>query len=193
MDGIQADLNILRRHDLQKNGYILMVGSWSLRKNLAVVGKALELIRSDTRVVFAGEGYQNIFNRKSAKGPTKNITVLGYITDEELKALYLNALGLVLPSYYEGFGLPILEAMQCGRPVLCARAASQPEVAGEAALFFDPMNARDIGKTIDRIVLDPQVRKDLTQKGYRHSKDFSWRATASQTMDAILAAVKNHP
>lgn len=193
MDRIQADLNILRRHDLQKNGYILMVGSLSLRKNLAAVGKALELIRSDTRVVFAGKGYQNIFNRKSAQGPTKNIIALGYITDEELKALYLNALGLILPSYYEGFGLPILEAMQCGCPVLCARTASLPEVAGDAALFFDPMNAIDIAKTIDRIVLDPQLRNELTQKGYQRAKDFSWRATASQTMDALLAAVKNHP
>ena len=193
MDRIQADLNILRRHGLQKKGYVLMVGSWSARKNLAAVGKALELIRSDTRVVFAGEGHQNIFNWKSAPGLTKNITALGYITDEELKALYLNALGLVLPSYYEGFGLPILEAMQCGCPVLCARAASLPVVAGDAALFFDPLNPRDIAKSIDRIILDPQLRNELTQKGYQHAKEFSWRAAATQTMDALLSAIKNHP
>lgn len=193
MDRIQADLNILRRYDLQKNGYILIVGGQSLRKNLAAVGKALELIRSGTRVVFAGEGNQNIFSRKSARGTTKNIIALGYITDEELKALYLNALGLILPSFYEGFGLPILEAMHCGCPVLCARAASLPEVAGDAALFFDPMNARNIAETVDRIVLDPQLRNKLTQKGYQRAKKFSWRSTASQTMDALLAAIKDHP
>ncbi len=193
MDRIQADLNILRRYDLQKNGYILIVGGQSLRKNLAAVGKALELIRSGTKVVFAGEGYQNIFNRKSAQGPTKNIIALGYITDEELKALYLNALGLILPSYYEGFGLPILEAMHCGCPVLCARAASLPEVAGDAALFFDPMNARDIASLIDQIVLDPQLRNEFIQKGYQRAKDFSWSAAASETMDALLCAIKDHP
>lgn len=193
MDRVQADPNILRSHGLQKNGYVLMVGGWSVRKNLAAVGEALELIRSDTRVVVAGEGNQNIFNQKSAQGQIKNITALGYITDEELKALYLNALGLILPSYYEGFGLPILEAMQCGCPVLCARAASLPEVAGNAALFFDPGNARDIAKTIERIVLDPSLRSELTQKGYQRAIDFSWRAAASKTMDELLRAVKDYP
>ena len=191
MNRIQADLNVLRRHSLQKNGYILMVGSWGLRKNLAVLGKALELIRSDTRVVFAGEGHQKIFNRDAVRWTTRDILALGYITDEELKALYLNALGLILPSYYEGFGLPILEAMQCGCPVLCARAASLPEVAGEAALFFDPMDARDIAKTIDRIVLDPRLRNELAQKGYQRAKDFSWHKAASQTMRALLSAIKD--
>ena len=192
MDRFQADLNILHRHNLQKNGYILIVGGKSLRKNLATVRKALELIRSETRVVVAGEGYQKIFNRDAVQWTTRNIVALGYITDEELKALYLNALGLVLPSYYEGFGLPILEAMQCGCPVLCARAASLPEVAGNAALFFDPMNAMDIAKAIDQIVLDPQLRNELTQKGYQRAKEFSWRAAASQTMDALLGAVQDH-
>ena len=192
MNHIPADLNILRRHGLRKDGYILIVGSWSLRKNLAALGKALQLIKSDTRVVVAGDGYQKIFNRGAVQWTTGNIVALGYITDEELKALYLNALSLVLPSYYEGFGLPILEAMQCGCPVLCARAASLPEVAGEAALFFDPMDAMNIAKTIDRIVLDPQLRNELTQRGYQRAKEFSWRAAGLQTMDELLIAVKDH-
>ena len=144
------------------------------------------------RVVVAGDGYQKIFNRGAVQWTTGNIVALGYITDEELKALYLNALSLVLPSYYEGFGLPILEAMQCGCPVLCARAASLPEVAGEAALFFDPMDAMNIAKTIDRIVLDPQLRNELTQRGYQRAKEFSWRAAGLQTMDELLIAVKDH-
>jgi glycosyltransferase involved in cell wall biosynthesis len=104
--------------------------------------------------------------------------------------LYLNALGFIFPSYYEGFGLPILEAMYCGCPVLCARAASLPEVAGEAALFFDPMNTRDIANAIDKFFSEPQLRNHLIQKGYQRAKDFSWQTTAYKTLDALLAATK---
>jgi len=80
--------------------------------------------------------------------------------------------------------------MHCGCPVLCARAASLPEVAGDAALFFDPMNARDIAKLISQIVLDPQLRNDLIQKGYQRAKEFSWQTTAYSTLDALLTGIK---
>lgn len=194
IDRIQSDTRILSKHNLFKDGYIFIVGSQSPHKNLAAVWKALEFINGDIKVVFAGAQYQKIFNKEAVRARAKkNIIALGYITDEELKAVYLNALGFTLPSYYEGFGLPVLEAMHCGCPVLCAQAASLPEVAGNAALFFDPMNASDMANSIGQIVLDPQLRNDLTQKGYQRAKDFSWRATASQTMDALLTALKTHP
>ena len=190
LDRIQADTSILGRYNLQKNGYVFMLGSQSLHKNLAAVWNALEFMTSDIKVVFAGAKYQKIFNREVVRVRTKKIIALGYIADEELKALYSNALGFIFPSYYEGFGLPILEAMHCGCPVLCARAASLLEVAGQAALFFDPMNVSDIANAIDQIVLDPQLRNELIQKGYQRAKDFSWRTTASQTLDALLTTIK---
>jgi len=192
IDRIQADLNILSRHNLLKDGYVFMVGSQSLHKNLASVWDALEFINSDINVVVASVQYQKIFNREIVRATTKNIIALGYITDEELKALYLNALGFIFPSYYEGFGLPILEAMHCGCPVLCTRAASLPEVAGEAALFFDPMNARDIANAIDRIILDPQLRNDLMQRGYQRAEGFSWETTARNTLDVLLSTIKTY-
>ncbi|MEO5888314.1 MAG: glycosyltransferase family 1 protein [Anaerolineales bacterium] len=190
MDRIQADTSILSRYNLLKDGYVFMVGNQSPHKNPASVWDALEFINSDTRVVIAGAQYQKIFNREIGHTATKNIIALGYITDEELKALYLNALGFIFPSYYEGFGLPILEAMHCGCPVLCARAASLPEVAGEAALFFDPMNVRDIANAIVRVVSDLQLRNDLIQKGYQRAKEFSWQTTARNTLDVLLSAIK---
>jgi glycosyltransferase involved in cell wall biosynthesis len=190
IDRIQPDTHILSKHNLSKDKYVFMVGSQSPHKNLATVRNAVELIKSDIKVVFAGGQYQKVFAKEIVRGTTKNIIVLGYITDEELKALYLNALGYIFPSYYEGFGLPILEAMHCGCPVLCARAASLPEVAGEAALFFDPMKASDIAQTIDNIFLDQQLRNDLIQKGYRRAKEFGWQTTAHKTIDTLLSGIK---
>jgi len=192
LDRIQADTSILAKYNLQKNGYVFMVGSQSRHKNLAAVLNALVFMNSDIKVAFASVQSQQIFNREVARARAKNIIALGYITDKELKALYLNALCFIFPSYYEGFGLPILEAMHCGCPVLCAQAASLPEVAGDVALFFDPMNTMNIANTIDRIVLDLQLRNDLIQKGYQRAKEFSWQTTASQTLDALLTSVKNH-
>ena len=192
LDPTRADTSILSRHNLLKDRYIFMVGSQSLHKNHASVWKALESINSGTKVVFAGAQYQKIFNREGTRARAKDFILLGYITDEELKALYLNALCIVFPSYYEGFGLPILEAMWCGCPVLCARAASLPEVARDAALFFNPMDSSDIANAINQVMLDQQLRSSLIQKGYQRAKDFSWRITASQTMDVLLTAMENH-
>ena len=192
IDRIQADTSILSRHNLSKDRYVFMVGSQSPHKNLAAVRDAVELINSDIKVVFVGGQYQKVFNKEIGRATTKNIIVLGYITDEELRALYLNALGFIFPSFYEGFGLPILEAMHCGCPVLCARAASLPEVAGEAALFFDPMRGSSIAKAIDNIFINQQLRNELIQKGYQRTKEFSWQTTAYKTLDAVLAAIKTH-
>ena len=189
---IQADTKILTKNKLLKDEYIFMVGSQGPHKNLVAVRNALEFINSDIKVVVAGAHYQKIFNREIAREAAKNIIALGYITDEELKALYLNALCFIFPSYYEGFGLPILEAMHCGCPVLCAQAASLPEVAGKAALFFDPLNARYIANAIDRFFSDPQLRNDLIQKGYQRAKEFSWQTTARNTLDVLLSTMETY-
>jgi Undecaprenyl-phosphate galactose phosphotransferase WbaP len=121
---------------------------------------------------------------------SENIIMTGYITDAELKALYRNALACILPSLYEGFGLPALEAMQCNCPVLCARAGALPEIAGKAALFFDPMNANDIAQTIKKISYDKQLRDDLIQEGQQRVKEFRWEITARRTLDMILEGMK---
>lgn len=192
IDRVPPDTRILSKHNLSKNSYVFMVGSQSPHKNLATVRDAVELTNGDIKIVFAGGQYQKVFNKEILRATTKNIIVLGYITDEELKALYLNALGFIFPSYYEGFGLPILEAMHCGCPVLCARAASLPEVAGEAALFFDPMKASDIAKAIDYIFLDQQLRNDLIQRGYRRAKEFSWRTATYSTLNTLMVGMGTH-
>ncbi len=190
IDRIPPDTRILSKHDLSKDRYVFIVGNQSPHKNLATVRDAVELINSDIKVIFAGGQDQKVFNNKTVYNDTPENIILGYITDEELKALYLNALGYVFPSYYEGFGLPLLEAMHCGCPVLCARAASLPEIAGEAALFFDPMNAGEIAKAIDRIFSDEQLRNDIIQKGYERAREFDWQTTAYNTLEELLTIVR---
>lgn len=191
IDRIPPDTRILSKHNLLKDSYVFMVGSQSPHKNLATVRDAVELINSDIKVIFAGGQDQKVFINETVYDDTpENIIILGYITDEELKALYLNALGFIFPSYYEGFGLPILEAMHCGCPVICARATSLPEIAGEAALFFDPMNAGEIAKAIDRIFSDEQLRNDIIQKGYQRAREFDWQTTAYNTLEELLTIVR---
>ena len=188
---IQPDTDILNKYDLVDGNYVFMVGSQSPHKNLATVRNAITLMNSDIKVVFAGGNFESIFNKETFDDRPGNLIRLGYITDEELKALYLNALGYIFPSYYEGFGLPILEAMHCGCPVVCSRAASLPEIAGGAALFFDPMDASDLAEAVNRIYLDRELRNRIIQKGNQRASEFSWQSTAHKTLSALRTAIEN--
>jgi hypothetical protein len=101
------------------------------------------------------------------------VQFLGYVPDQEFAALMQSALAVIFPSLYEGFGMPVLEAMACGTPVLCSNVTSLPEVAGDAALFFDPRRPVEIANAIERIVGDPALAKDLARRGYRRVAAFS--------------------
>lgn len=110
------------------------------------------------------------------------VVFTGHVTDEELLALYQHALAVVLVSRYEGFGLPVLEAMACGAPVLCSNAASLPEVAGDAALLVDPDSTDSIAAALHRLHTDETLRRDLIQKGRLQAKKFSWETCARATL-----------
>ena len=105
--------------------------------------------------------------------------------DETLACLYSGAVALAYPSVYEGFGLPILEAMACGCPVICSNVASMPEVAGDAAVLFDPRNADDLAMAIDHVAGDTDARRRLIQKGFDRAASFTWRQTAERTLDVF--------
>jgi glycosyltransferase involved in cell wall biosynthesis len=188
---IEPDLETLDKYGLRKKEYILIVASQSPHKNLKIAKEAVKLIKSQMKFVFVGGDYQKVFNKKSEQHTWKNAMILGYTNDCELKALYQNALGYLFPSYYEGFGLPILEAMNCGCPVICARAASLPEVAGEAALYFNPVNPAEIANAIDKIYFDTKLRDELIRRGYRRANEFNWQSTAEATLTTLLAAMKS--
>jgi glycosyltransferase involved in cell wall biosynthesis len=112
----------------------------------------------------------------------ERVHFLGYVKKEEIPLIYHNALGLIFPSLFEGFGIPIIEAFRSGCPVLCANNSSIPEVAGDAVIYFDGLSVKEISNSIMKFVSDSNLRKQLIRNGYERSKKFSYKETAKQTL-----------
>lgn len=186
LDDILPDDAILSKHNLQKDGYLLVVASQSAHKNLQNLFAALRQVESPVRVVAAGGSFSRVFQAGEQTVLPSNVQMTGYIHDRELKALYQNALGLIFPSLYEGFGLPILEAMRHGCPVLSSNTASMPEVAGDAALYFDPRQPQDMARCLTHFLADPNLRADLRERGCARAASFTWAVAAQKTLDVLL-------
>jgi glycosyltransferase involved in cell wall biosynthesis len=182
---IQPDENILDLHGLRTQPYILMVANQSPHKNTARLLEAVSRLKGEMHFALVG-GKLDIFQDAGLDGIPENVVQLGYINDAELKALYEHARGFIFPSLYEGFGLPVLEAMNCGCPVLSSRAASLPEVGGGAALYFDPLSVNDIADKIENFVSSLSLQSDLRQRGRLRAVQFTWDGTARQTLDLLL-------
>lgn len=156
--------------------YFLFVGSGDPRKNLDIIPDALKKAGLQEPLVVSG--WSGWSNRVS----WNNVIPLGYISDKELACLYSGALGMILPSSYEGFGLPLLEAMACGCPVVTAREASLPEVAGDAALYMKgPRDIESLAEILGHIATTPDACLKLTEKGLKRARAFSWYHTAQTT------------
>jgi glycosyltransferase involved in cell wall biosynthesis len=138
-------------------------------------------------LVLAGKkGWLTEETLERAKALGDDIVFTSYVADEDLPALYSLAELLVLPSVYEGFGLPVLEAFACGTPVACSNVSSLPEIAGEAALLFDPRDVRSIAEALARALSDPALRAELRAKGLAQAARFTWAETARQTRQVYL-------
>ena len=165
--------------------FFLFVGNVKTHKNLAIALKAFELLNPrDCHLVLVGK-YTGLRSSDSdiltsiANSPLKKkIHVLGEVSKNDLPFLYSSAKALIFPSLYEGFGLPPLEAMASGCPVLASDAASIPEVCGDAALYFSPHSAKELAAQMERILIKPSLSLQCMQKGQLRSKAFSWEKTA---------------
>jgi glycosyltransferase involved in cell wall biosynthesis len=179
------DRGILTRLQLRPRSYVLTVGSQSPHKNIQVVLDAMEHLgerRFD--IVVAGGRNPKIFgsNRVTAG---REVKPAGYVSDGELRALYENAGCFVYPSLYEGFGLPPLEAMMCGCPVIVSRRASLPEVCGDAAVYCDPESPTDVAESIERVMLDSDLQDKLRTLSRYRAQQFSWDASARALLGLI--------
>jgi glycosyltransferase involved in cell wall biosynthesis len=181
-----ADPGVLERSGIRDGRFLLAVGSRSPHKNLGGLLRALPLVTAaGFRLVIAGGVNARVFGDAGTSLPADVVHEAGYVTDGELRALYERADGFVYPSLYEGFGLPPLEAMWCGCPVLTSRRASLPEVCGDAALYCDPEDPSDIARGIDRLMADECLRADLRARGRARAAAFAWRRTASAMLDLL--------
>jgi glycosyltransferase involved in cell wall biosynthesis len=122
----------------------------------------------------------------------KDIRFIGFVDDADLPHLYRAAELFAFPSLYEGFGIPILEAMASGTPVICSNVSSMPEVAGDAALLFDPRDEFDMCSQMERIIVDREVREGCIEKGLIRAQNYSWAETAIRTLDVIISTWKSH-
>jgi len=183
----------LRRLALPQE-FLLFVGSLEPRKNLPKLIEAMKIARSNIPLVLAGwEGWGDKEWLQTLKGsPLRDrIFITGHVSEEDLAFLYSAAKALVYPSLYEGFGLPVLEAMACGCPVICSKVASLPEVAGDAALFIDPADAEGLAQKIELIVNDQEVRKKYEILGKARANYFSWKKNAENTFEVFMKATQN--
>ena len=164
-----------------KEPYFLFVGGTEKRKNLASVLEAFRSIDGfELRVV----GKNTASPVHDARSEQPGVRWLGFVSDEELRDLYRHATALVFPSRYEGFGLPILEAMARRTPVIAANASSIPEVAGDAAILVDPDDVEGLRDAMSRVAFDPALRDALTGRGIEVLSRFSWEETARLTVAA---------
>ncbi|GAB4308656.1 MAG: glycosyltransferase family 1 protein [Phototrophicales bacterium] len=166
--------------------YIFSIGTVQPRKNYVRLIEALKLLHQrgyDISLVIAGgKGWLDnpIYATIKSSGVQDYVQMIGYADDQDLPGLYSDAICTAFPSLYEGFGLPILESMACGTPVLTSDVSSLPEVAGDAAIIVNPYDLDDITHGLEKLITDTQLRNQLIIKGYERVKSFTWENAAYQ-------------
>lgn len=165
--------------------YLFYVGNAHPHKNVEGLIRVFRQLRKrhkNLSLVLSGNDHY-FWQRLRQENQDAGIIYTGFVTDDELVALYKRAEIFVLPSFEEGFGIPVLEAMSCSCPVVASNAGSLPEVGGEAALYFDPGDQGDMGEKIDAVLKSEKIRKELVEKGLKRYKQFSWKDLAEKTLE----------
>lgn len=173
--------------------YFFFAGKVKSRKNVHGIISAFisfkKRTESNCKLLIAGsyggEYYENMRRLLEGNGLLDEVCFLGYVKNPHLYSLYKNALACIYPSFNEGFGMPILEAMQLGTPVITSNISSMPEIAGGAALLVDPFDVEDISRAMEKLYSDQALRADLIVKGLARAKMFSWAKAADAYFDLL--------
>lgn len=180
------DTAVVHRHRLTQKGYVLCVGPDTANQNFMVVARAMSLLPTCAwSIAIAGTANASISCEPGAS--PNGLRFLGSVPDDELAALYRQAACFVLPSLYEGFGLPALEAMANDCPVVAAHAAALPEVCGDAALYFDPHDPGSLAEQLSRVGTEPALRDELVAAGRAQLRHYSWSNNARILLDHLDA------
>jgi glycosyltransferase involved in cell wall biosynthesis len=190
-----SEVDTRARFALGERAVVLSLSAKRPHKNLLMLISALALIAAERRPLLVLPGYPTwheaeLRARAAELGVAGDVRFLDWVSPTELEGLWALARAFVFPSLYEGFGLPVLEAMARGVPVACSRASSLPEVAGEAALMFDPQDARAIADAIERLLsMDDGARAHTRALGVARARQFTWERTARATLDSYARAL----
>lgn len=180
-------LGVFRKEHHLPDKFILYVGNRKRHKNLAVLVRAFDLFKQKDQ-----SGYKLIMTGQKDEGIDhgENIVFAGEIEDASLPLLYNAASLFVMPSLYEGFGLPALESMACGIPVISSNVSSLPEVVGDAGILVDPSDEKALAEAMRKVLSDPALARSMREKGLERSKEFSWTKCASETLALYQSAFR---
>jgi glycosyltransferase involved in cell wall biosynthesis len=193
-----ADPGVLAKHGLTSKRYVLAVSNLTPNKNFGLIVKAVEQLhlrvqaqgqQPDFDVVVAGGVDARVF-RGASLPELPFLRCVGYVSDAELRALYEHAALFVYPSLYEGFGIPAIEAMACGCPVIASNAGSLPEVCGPAARYVSPHDAAELTRVISELMADPAERERMTEAGQRWAARYTWDESARLNAKYVRECVR---
>jgi glycosyltransferase involved in cell wall biosynthesis len=197
----QGLTRVRQKYNLPRE-YILFVGTLEPRKNLRILLEAYRILKrrlgkhQNMRLVVAGmKGwlYDETIRQIDAMPPDDKPLLIGYVEDAELPYLYSMSRMAVVPSLYEGFGLPCLEAMACGTPLVCSNTSSLPEVVGDAALMVSPTDAEEMADAMARVAPESSFAQELVRKGRKRAGEFTWRRCAQRTYKVYEDVASEHP
>lgn len=172
--------------------YLLYVSSTHPHKNHVALVRALPDLPKDFSLVFVGpkrDANKDLHSLVETMDLAERVTIPGFVSDTTLAALYANAHIYVHPSLYEGFGIPVLEAMRYGTPVACSDVASLPEICGDAALYFDPDSPADIAEVCQKIINSEGLQDMLTERGKKRVAEYTWTKTAERTLEVCRSVI----
>ncbi|GAK49312.1 glycosyl transferase group 1 [Candidatus Moduliflexus flocculans] len=194
----RAVVQAARRRYRLPESFILCIGTLQRRKNIPRLIHAFYLLKQKHQIphklVLIGQQYRDlpedeIFSMVTRLSLQQEVIWTGYVPDQDMPALINGAEAFVLPSLYEGFGMPVLEAMACGVPVACSNTSSLPEVAGNAAMLFDPYSVDNMAERLHQLLTDRDLRLAYREMGLMRAKQFSWEFCAQKTLDVLTSLV----